>query len=64
MLRKLRHERDNNQVQASLRRVKEAAMEEVNLVDPILEAVKSYATIGEICDALSELWGRYKQPGM
>ena len=45
-------------------KVKEAAIEEVNLVEPILEAVKSYATLGEICNVLSELWGRYEQGGI
>jgi len=63
-LRKLRRERDNSQVQRSLKVVKEAAQEEANLVEPILGAVKSYATLGEICDILSELWGRYEQTGM
>ena len=63
-LRKLRRERDNKQVQTSLKRVKEAAMEEVNLVEPIMDAVRSYATLGEICDVLSELWGRYKGRGI
>ena len=44
--------------------MKEAAMEGVNMVDPILDAVRVYATVGEICHVLSELWGRYEQPGM
>lgn len=47
-LKKLRLERDNARVQQSLRSLKEAAQEGVNLVDPILEAVMAYATIGEI----------------
>ncbi|MFC2007333.1 methylmalonyl-CoA mutase [Chloroflexota bacterium] len=63
-LNKLKRTRDNNQVQRSLEKVKEAAIAEVNLVDPILGAVKSYATLGEICDVLSELWGRYEQGGV
>ncbi|MFC1971318.1 methylmalonyl-CoA mutase [Chloroflexota bacterium] len=63
-LGKLRRERDNNQVQRSLAGVKEAAMEGVNLVEPLLVAVKAYATIGEICDTLGELWGRYRKLGI
>jgi len=63
-LKKLRRDRDNDQVQRSLMRVKEAATEEVNLVEPILEAVKSNATLGEICNVLTELWGRYEQGGI
>lgn len=56
-LKQLRRGRDANQVQTSLRRVKEAAAEGANLVAPILDAVRSYATLGEICGVLSELWG-------
>ncbi|MFC1861347.1 hypothetical protein ACFLYL_03645 [Chloroflexota bacterium] len=40
--------------------MKEAAIEGVNLVGPILDAVKSYATLGELCNVLSEVWGRYE----
>jgi methylmalonyl-CoA mutase N-terminal domain/subunit len=29
---------------------------------PIIEAVKAYATLGEICDALREIYGEYREP--
>jgi methylmalonyl-CoA mutase N-terminal domain/subunit len=33
----------------------------VNLVDPILEAVRAYATVGEISDRLRAIWGEYRE---
>lgn len=59
-VRKLRQERDNSQVERTLEKVKEAAGEGVNLVEPILEAVRAYATIGEICGVLCKVKGRYE----
>jgi methylmalonyl-CoA mutase N-terminal domain/subunit len=61
-LKKLKKERDNNQVQKTLKELKEAANEGVNLVLPCIAAVKAYATIGEMCDVLRELWGEYRAP--
>jgi len=63
-LQELRRQRDNTQVQKCLAQVKESALKGENLVEPILAAVKAYATIGEICNVLSEIWGRYEQPGI
>ena len=63
-VRKLRLERDNSQVKSSLKRLREAAKDGVNLVDPLLETVKTYATIGEMCDVLAEVWGRHRKPGI
>jgi methylmalonyl-CoA mutase, N-terminal domain len=63
-LQELRRSRDNARVQKSLIPVKEAALEGTNTVEPILEAVEAYATIGEICQVLSDVWGRYQQPGI
>jgi len=63
-VRKLRKERDNSLVERGLKKVKEAAADGVNLVEPILEAVRAYATIGEISGVLCEQWGRYEQLGI
>ena len=60
-LKRLRSERDNGRVLeglAELRRVAEGAE---NLMIPILDAVKAYATLGEICDVLREVFGEYRQ---
>lgn len=58
-LRKLRRERDNARVQASLARLREAAGGTANLLPPILEAVEAYATVGEVTNALKEVFGEY-----
>ena len=51
----------NEHVQAALTRLKEAASDErVNLIPPVLEAVEAYATVGEICDVLREVFGEWK----
>jgi len=62
-LTKIKKERDNAQVQATLKRLREAARDEsVNLLPPILEAVKAYASVGEICHVLREVFGEYQPP--
>jgi translation initiation factor IF-2 len=60
-LKRLKAERDGNRVRASLDRVQEAAEKGWNTVPPILEAVKAYATIGEICDRLRVVYGEYRE---
>jgi len=58
---KVRRERDNEKVQACLKRLGEAARDEdVNLIPPILEAVRAYVTIGEICGVLRRVFGEYQ----
>ncbi|OGO50930.1 MAG: methylmalonyl-CoA mutase [Chloroflexi bacterium RBG_16_68_14] len=61
-LRRLRAERDNGAVRASLARLNEAARSDENLMPPILEAVKTYATLGEICGELRQVFGEYRPP--
>jgi methylmalonyl-CoA mutase N-terminal domain/subunit len=61
-LRKVRAERDGTRVAASLRRLQETARGEDNLMPAILEAVRSYATLGEICGELRSVWGEYRAP--
>jgi len=48
-------------VKETLQRVKEAALGKDNLMPPIIEAVKAYASIGEISDILREVFGEYKE---
>ncbi|MBI2903018.1 MAG: methylmalonyl-CoA mutase family protein [Candidatus Methylomirabilis oxyfera] len=61
-LEALRRERDNRPVQAALARLREVALGEDNLLPPILQAVKAYGTVGEICGVLREVFGEYKAP--
>lgn len=56
-LKKLREERDGKPVEESLSRLKEAASGKGNLMEPIIECVEAYATIGEICSKLTEVFG-------
>ncbi|TJX15572.1 methylmalonyl-CoA mutase [Tissierella creatinini] len=60
-LAKLKAERDNIKVDSSLELLKEKASTDENLMPYILEAVKSYASLGEICNVLREVFGEYEQ---
>jgi methylmalonyl-CoA mutase N-terminal domain/subunit len=54
----LRARRDTAAVERTLARLKEAAgRDRDNLMPPLVEAAKAYATLGEMCDALREVWG-------
>ncbi len=59
-LERLRKERDNDAVRRSLERIRDVARGKDNLVPFVLEAVKNYATIGEICAVLKEVFGEYQ----
>ena len=61
-LANLRSRRNSRDVQRALIHLREAALGEENLMEPILGAVKAYATIGEICGVLREVFGEYKPP--
>jgi methylmalonyl-CoA mutase N-terminal domain/subunit len=55
-------ERDNGKVQGALDKISQAAGGEENLMPHIIEAVKAYATVGEITRALKEVFGEYREP--
>ncbi|MBW2496223.1 MAG: methylmalonyl-CoA mutase [Deltaproteobacteria bacterium] len=58
-LARVRRDRDEELVNKTLERVREAAVGDENLVPPILEAVKALATQGEICDVMRDVFGVY-----
>jgi len=60
-LERLKRERDNIAIQRALDRLRVAARSTENVMLPILDAVRAYATIGEMCDALREVWGEYEE---
>jgi methylmalonyl-CoA mutase N-terminal domain/subunit len=60
-VQKIRAERDAAQWAASLARLEEAARGDENLMPPIIDAVKAYATVGEICDRLRGVWGEHRE---
>ena len=61
-LTRLRNERDNGAVQRALRTLEDEARGKGNLMYPMLDAVKAYTTIGEICGALTAVFGEYRPP--
>ena len=60
-LGRVKKERDSSRVNETLTVLKNAAQGKDNLVPPVLEAVKAYATLGEISDTLREVFGEYKE---
>jgi len=60
-LETLRRTRDQGRVTQALDRLRAAAGTTENLMLPILEAVRAYATLGEMCDALRDAWGEYEE---
>lgn len=58
----LRQERDNDRVEASLGALRDAAAGYVNTMPFILDAVRAYATLGEITDVFREVFGTYQEP--
>jgi len=59
-LKELRATRDSAKVKASLEKLKKTAEGDGNLMDPILDCVRHYATLGEICDVLRGVFGEYE----
>lgn len=61
-LARLREERDDARVRETLARLQEAARNDENVVEPMLECVRAYCTLFEIRAALEEIYGAYKEP--
>ncbi|HEX7400478.1 MAG TPA: methylmalonyl-CoA mutase family protein [Candidatus Limnocylindrales bacterium] len=60
-LRRVRAERDPVAWDAALRRVGECARGDENLMPALIEAVRAYATVGEISDRLRAAWGEHRE---
>jgi methylmalonyl-CoA mutase N-terminal domain/subunit len=60
-LEALKRSRDQARVDQALAGLREAARGTANTMPKLLEAVRTYATIGELCDALREVWGEYEE---
>jgi methylmalonyl-CoA mutase N-terminal domain/subunit len=61
-LKRVRAERDNRAVKRALERLEEAARSRENTMPYILEAVKAYASVGEIMEVLKKVHGAYREP--
>ena len=58
----VRERRDTAAAEAALARLKEdAAHEDRNLMEPIMDASRAYVTMGEMCDALRDVWGTWRE---
>jgi methylmalonyl-CoA mutase N-terminal domain/subunit len=60
-LEQVRRERDNGQARRALDDLKRVAAGSGNTMEPILAAVRAYATVGEMCDALRDVWGEFEE---
>ncbi|OGU70662.1 MAG: methylmalonyl-CoA mutase [Ignavibacteria bacterium RBG_16_34_14] len=60
-LNKIRKERDQRNVDKALNDLKKAASTDENLIPYIIDAVKSYASVGEICNTMRTVFGEYKE---
>ncbi|MGC8998262.1 MAG: acyl-CoA mutase large subunit family protein [Candidatus Bathyarchaeia archaeon] len=64
-LNEVKRQRDKAKVKEALENLRKAAeKEDVNLMPFIIQAVKEYATLGEICDTLRQVFGEYKPPSI
>jgi methylmalonyl-CoA mutase N-terminal domain/subunit len=57
----LRRTRDNDAVRRTLDALKETARGTGNTMYPLMDCARAYATVGEMCDALREVWGEYEE---
>ena len=62
-LRAVKAERDAGKVEATLGAVEQACRDGANVMPSIVEAVKSYATLGEVCNVFRKVWGVYREDG-
>jgi methylmalonyl-CoA mutase N-terminal domain/subunit len=63
-LKLLKSERSQAAVDAALAKVEAACRGSDNLMPPVLEAVKAYATLGEVSDVFRKVWGQYREGGL
>jgi methylmalonyl-CoA mutase N-terminal domain/subunit len=64
-LRKVKESRDQRAVDAALERVRNAAADpNANTMPALIEAVKAYATVGEVSDAIRQVFGTYQEPAL
>jgi methylmalonyl-CoA mutase N-terminal domain/subunit len=63
-LNETRARRDKGAVAIALEKVRRAARDNENTMPATIEAVRAYATLGEICDALRDVYGLYEEPAI
>ncbi|HOP48414.1 MAG TPA: methylmalonyl-CoA mutase family protein [Desulfobacteraceae bacterium] len=63
-INRIKNERDNSRVKECLERVGEAGSGNQNVMEPLIDAVRTYATLQEICDVFRGVFGEYRDPGI
>ena len=63
-LHETRTRRDNGAVSNALEKLKRASIRNENTMPATIEAVREYATLGEVCDALRDVYGLYEEPSI
>ena len=63
-LQSVKRSRSAADVADKLRAVEAACRSETNLMLPVLDAVRAYATLGEVCDVFRKVWGAYREKGV
>jgi methylmalonyl-CoA mutase N-terminal domain/subunit len=61
-LKKIKTQRNNKEVEEALQGLKKAAQTKENVMNPVLKAVRAYATLGEITEVFKEVFGEFKEP--
>jgi methylmalonyl-CoA mutase N-terminal domain/subunit len=61
---RIKRERDGKVVKERLERVGEACANNENVMEPLIDAVKAYATLQEVCDVFRKAFGEYRDPGI
>jgi len=61
---RIKNGRDNKKVKECLERLGEACVGDQNTMEPIIDAVKAYATLQEVCDVFRSSFGEYRDPGI
>jgi methylmalonyl-CoA mutase N-terminal domain/subunit len=60
----VRQSRNSERVEQSLAELRQAAVDQKNLVPPLLECTRNYVTLGEMCAALVAVFGLYEEPAV
>jgi methylmalonyl-CoA mutase N-terminal domain/subunit len=63
-LHRVKNARDHKKVREGLEKLGEACAGNRNVMDPIIDAVKAYATLQEVCDVFRKNFGEYRDPGI
>jgi len=61
-LHRIRRERDGAKVASTLEKIRKAAEAKENVMPAVIDAVEAMATVGEICGALKDVYGAYREP--